>query len=323
MEALFSTNDEVRRKLLKPKVTEEEALSLLYDFYVADGFNLDEPQIVLPRAQVLQELVSYDDANFVVKVDGTKALLKIYNGVESEKYIAKHARKRARIMEESSEETGGGCVIDLHTAIYERLSDPKYYVTTGKNIPVTNITTLDENDNSDDNTVCIRELSVVSADQGPQQLVVRLQSWIYGTPLCDVKYFPIETLLDAGAWLARTDSALDELATSDPETLHESKRYFAWDGRNFADARSFIDHIDDNDKKQLVTNVLDAFQKTIIDGKEGEKLRMGINHGDFNDGNLIVGNDMLITGVIDFGDSVYRYVRGHVYKQKYKSMSAR
>lgn len=308
MEALLSTNDEVRRKLLKPKITEEEALSLLYDFYVADGFNLNDTQIVLPRAQVLQELVSYDDANFVVKVDGKKALLKIYNGVESEKYIAKHARKRARIMEES-EETIGGCVIDLHTAIYERLSDPKYNVTTGKNMPVKNILTPYENDNnttSDDNTVCIRELSVVSADQGPQQLVVRLQSWIYGTPLCDVKYFPIETLLDAGAWLGRMDSAFDELATSDPETLHESKRYFAWDGRNFADARSFIDHIDDNDKKQLVTNVLDKFQKTLIGGKEDEKLRMGINHGDFNDGNLIVGNDMLITGVIDFGDSVHR-----------------
>ena len=301
-----STNDEVRRKLLKPKVTEEEALSLLYDFYVADGFNLNDTQIVLPRAQVLQELVSYDDANFVVKVDGKKALLKIYNGVESEKYIAKHARKRARIMEES-DEAGGGCVIDLHTAIYERLSDPKYKVTTGKNIPVKNfITSYDDNNTSDDNSVCIREFSVVGADQGPQQLVVRLQSWIHGTPLCDVKYFPIETLLDAGAWLGRTDHAFDELAASDPETLHESKRYFAWDGRNFADARSFIDHIDDNDRKQLVTNVLDTFQKTLIDGKEGEKLRMGINHGDFNDGNLIIGNDMLITGVIDFGDSVYR-----------------
>ena len=293
----MSTNDEVRRKLLKPKVTEDEAASILIAFYAGAS------------VCVLQELVSYDDANFVVNVDDQKALLKIYNGVESEKYIAKHARKHARIIEESDDEAGGGggCIIDLHTAIYEHLSDPKYNVTTGKNIPI-HWSKHDENDNttSDDNTVCIRELSVVSADLGPQQLVIRLQSWIHGTPLCDVKYFPIETLIDAGAWLGRTDIAFDELAATDPETLHESKRYFAWDGRNFADARSFIDHIDDHNKKQLVTNVLDTFQKTLIDGKEGEKLRMGINHGDFNDGNLIVGNDMLITGVIDFGDSVYR-----------------
>ena len=267
----MSAGDEVRRKLLKPKVTEEEALSLLVDFYVADGFDLGTE---VPRAEVLQELVSYDDSNFVVKVDGEKALLKIYNGVESEKYIAKHARKRAKLENED-----GGCIIDLHTAIYAWLADTKYNVTTGKNIPVKNLTP-----DTDDDSVCVRELSVVSADQGPHQLVVRLQSWINGTPLCDVKYFPIETLLDAGAWLGRTDSAFDELAASDPETLHESKRYFAWDGRNLLDARSFIEHIDDADRRKLATSVLDEFQQTLIDGKECKKQCMGINHGDFNDG---------------------------------------
>jgi hypothetical protein len=278
-----ATHDEVRRKLLKPKVTEEEALSLLVDFYIADGFSLDG-HALLPRAEVLQELVSYDDANFLVKVDGEKALLKIYNGVESEKYIAKHAKKRARLEVTDTSGVDDGCIIDLHSAIYEHLSAPKYDVTTGKTIPVKNVT---PDCDTDDFSVCIRELSVVSADHCPQQLVVRLQSWVHGTPLCDVKYFPIETLLDAGACLGRICSAFDDLAISDSDLLQESKRYFAWDCRNLLNARPFIVHIDDVDRRKLVTNVLDEFQKTIIDGNEGEKLRMGINHGDFNDGNLV------------------------------------
>lgn len=276
-----ATGDEVRRKLLKPKVTEEEALSLLVDFYIADGFDSDAP---LPRAEVLQELVSYDDANFVVKVDGEKALLKIYNGVESEKYIAKHARKRAKLDVADDPDKDGGCIIDLHSAIYDHLSAPKYDVTTGSTIPVKNSTS---DCDTDDNSVCIRELSVISAAHGPQQLVVRLQSWVHGTPLCDVRWFPIETLLDAGACLGRICGAFDDLAASNPDTLQESKRYFAWDGRNLLDAKPFIVHIDDVDRRKLVTSVLDEFQKTMIEEKEGEKLRMGINHGDFNDGNLV------------------------------------
>ena len=266
---------------MKPKVTEEEALSLLVDFYIADGFDSDAP---LPRAEVLQELVSYDDANFVVKVDGEKALLKIYNGVESEKYIAKHARKRAKLDAADAFDKDGGCIIDLHSAIYVHLSAPKYDVTTGRTIPVKNSTS---DCDTDDNSVCIRELSVISTDHGPQQLVARLQSWVHGTPLCDVRWFPIETLLDAGACLGRICGAFDDLAASNPDTLQESKRYFAWDGRNLLDAKPFIVHIDDVDGRKLVTNVLDEFQKIIIEEKEGEKLRMGINHGDFNDGNLV------------------------------------
>lgn len=105
-------SDEIRRKLLKPKVRREirptaptvcdawgpcpfslspnllilplpitqvsadEALSLLIDFYVPDGFEKSD----VPRAEVLRQLDSYDDVNFLVKLDGQKALLKIHNG---------------------------------------------------------------------------------------------------------------------------------------------------------------------------------------------------------------------------------------------------
>lgn len=276
-----SSQDEVRRKLLKPKITADEALSILVDLYIADGFDVDAE---VPRVEVIQELDSYDDVNYLVKIDGEKALLKVHNGVESEQYIAAHARKRAKLTELDSPSTDGSksttsSIIDLHTSIYSHLaSNPKYNVTTGKTIPAKK---------SDNDSVCIRELSVVSPKHSPQHLVVRLQSWVHGSPLSSIDWCPIETLVDAGACLGRVCHALDDLASSDTDALSAAKRYFAWDGINLMDLKPYISHIDDVDRRQLVSNVIDEFEKIILDGKEGEKFRMGMLHGDFNDANIV------------------------------------
>lgn len=282
-------NDEVRRKLLKPKVTEEEALSILVDLYIPDGFDVE--RVELPRAHVLQTLDSYDDVNYLVKIDGTKAVLKIHNGVESEQYIAAHARKCAKLEEDDrpSNKDVGGSIIDLHTAIFSHLAMPKYNVTTGQTItPVRKSYSSDRRGEAEEYpSVCIRELSVVSSAHSPQQLVIRLQHYVEGTPLCSIPWFPIETLLDAGTCLGRMCHALEDLAALNSDALAASKRYHAWDGRNLLDAKPYIVHIDDVDRRKLVTNVIDEFQKTIIDGREFEKFRTGINHGDFNDGNLV------------------------------------
>ena len=53
------------------------------------------------------------------------------------------------------------------------------------------------------------------------------------------------------------------------------------------DIKPYISHIDDLDRRKLVTSVLDSFEKKFVEGNEGDKLRMGINHGDFNDGNIV------------------------------------
>lgn len=129
--------DEDRRKLLKPKVSPEEVLSILNEFYISDGQN----------AQVTRELDSYDDANFLVKIDGEKALLKIHNGVESEKYIKAHSGKRTKLNDGRS--AGDANIIDLHTAIFEHLAKPEFDVTTCKTIH-----------NTSQDAVSIKELPV-------------------------------------------------------------------------------------------------------------------------------------------------------------------
>lgn len=159
-------------------------------------------------------------------------------------------------------------------------------------------------------TVCLGCSQVVSLDHSPQNLVIRLCTWVQGIPLSSTKYFPLEVLVDAGAYLGRMCHAFDDLAASDAATLELSKRYHAWDGRNLVDAMRYVEHIDDLQRRKLVTSVIDTFRQVIIDGVEGDKFRMGINHADFNDANIIVGDNdhtgTRVTGAIDFGDTVYR-----------------
>ena len=120
-------------------------------------------------------------------------------------------------------------------------------------------------------------------------------------------------LVDAGTYLGRMCHALDKLAASDPATLEIAKRYHAWDGRHLVDAMQYVTYIDDTERRKLVTSVIDTFREMIIDGGECKKFRMGVNHGDFNDANIIVSDDdhtgLRVAGAIDFGDTVYRCVK--------------
>jgi len=306
----MGNEDEARRKLLKPKVTPEEALSILIDCYIPDGFG-SNPE--LPRCEVIQQLDSYDDINYLVKIDGEKALLKIHNGVESEHYIAAHVKKRARLQndaDDTNDPASRTSIIDLHTAIYEHLSTPKYNITTCRSIPVKNSSLSNNDDEDRDDCVCIRDLSVISEEHSPMQLVCRLQTWIHGTPLSDVKWCSIETLVDAGCYLGRMSHALDDLAASDKDVLQASKIYHAWDGRHIVDLEPYISHLDDDDRRKLIISIVDSFKKEIIESGEGDKFRMSINHADFNDANIIVSNvdgtGIKVSGAIDFGDTVHR-----------------
>lgn len=150
---MASNKDEDRRKLLKPKVSTEEVLSILNDFYVAGDAS----------AEVIRELDSYDDANYLVKIDGEKALLKIHNGVESEKFIRLHsARNKSETNIEEGESTHTETsIIDLHTALYDHLAKPEYNVTTCKTIPVKSHSSHKEDENR---SICIRELPVRPID---------------------------------------------------------------------------------------------------------------------------------------------------------------
>ena len=58
----------------------------------------------------------------------------------------------------------------------------------------------------------------------------------------------------------------------------------------------------------MVASVLEAFDRDIIQFGAAGSFRTGIIHGDFNDANILLDSSFQVAGVIDFGDSVERYV---------------
>ena len=208
------------------------------------------------------------------------------SGVESEQYItAQHWSKALKVDESntprstsSDDNQEGTSIIDLHTAIFEHLSSKPNIASAP--------TTIQPSGKRDD-VVSIRELPVHSPDHSPAQLVIRLQSWVEGRPLSAIQRCPIETLVDAGCVLGQLATALHELGEQSPSALKASTRYHAWDGRNFLDIQSYVGHIDSAEQRDMVTSVLESFRTVIVEGNEGSKFRMGINHGDFNDANIV------------------------------------
>ena len=273
-----SASAEEMRKLLKPNPSEGEVLVALSRTY---------PTMNL---KIVRELESYDDKNYLVQDaanGGTKYLAKIHNGVESLDYINKRSSPNGRTS-----------VIDLQNAIFSHL-DEVDGVTTSASVPPT--------DAEDGAVVSLHDLPVMSSTHSPSKLVVRLLTWVPGVPLSSVPSTSLtaESLADAGAYLGRLRRSLDDLAQTNANAVQASKRYHEWDGRNTLDLRNFTQYIADEDRRGLVTSILDAFRDTF--GEDGGKVDFptGILMGDYNDANIIIDGGK-VAGVIDFGDSVHR-----------------
>lgn len=225
--------------------------------------------------KIVKELDSYDDVNYLVQDcnDGTEYLAKIHNGVESLEYV-KNAKDSS---------------IFFQNALMQHLN--QHDIPTSSPIKVS----------SADKSLPLASLPVVS---GPaQDLVVRLLSWVPGRPMSSVPFLPMESLVDAGRFLGNLDSKLDIMT----ESCAAADRHHAWDGKNTLEVREYTKFIPDEQRRGMVESILDAFQRDIIDKKV--EFRTGILQADFNDANILVDNDLTVSGVIDFGDSVRRYVR--------------
>lgn len=328
-------SDEERRKLLKPAVTTEQAVTIIRNLYAADETD---------KIEILTQLESYDDVNFKVSLHDDTYLLKIHNGVESADFI--------RVYEAAgrSYKAKGhmGSVIHLQTAMMDLLSTndipTSAPVFTKEGIPVG-----------------IQDLPVVSTEHGLQPLVVRLLTWVPGKLMSAVPIMPIETLADCGRLLGRVHAVFNRLDESslqsisilqgatkgmkrraslldfaqeqEPERKEEmvvtdkirqaqmwkipasgldtslltaARRYHQWDGKHTSDLRNFCQYIPDEKRRAMILSIIDAFEQEIIDSGDAAEFRVGVNHGDFNDANILLNDDFTARGVIDFGDSTER-----------------
>jgi Ser/Thr protein kinase RdoA (MazF antagonist) len=149
-------------------------------------------------------------------------------------------------------------------------------------------------------------LPVVVKDHSPTDLVVRLLGWVPGRPMSTFPMLPLEALADAGRFLGRLSLCLSSLPTDE---LAAARRYHQWDGKNTADLKDFVQYVTDERKRSMVVSVVETFQTELIDsGVAEESFPKSLIHGDFNDANFLLNDDFCVTGVIDFGDSVERYV---------------
>jgi len=289
-------SDEEMRKLLKPVPAPDAVLEILQAHYAT-----------AVSCKVLQQLDSYDDCNYKVEIDGTFYLLKIHNGVESRDFL--------KVYEAAGRDYSkhAGSVIHLQNAIAETLAQ--------NGIPTASLVLPNSNSNNNGSQtttpVLIETLPVVSADHSPTQLVVKLLAWVPGRTLSSLQMLPLEVLAEAGRTLGRVDAALDRLggtSSSNGTTVQQqppdasiwtaARRYHQWDGRHTADLRPFVPCIADEKRRGLVESVLAAFERQRQEMETD--FRRGMNHGDFNDANILVDEDFHVSGVIDFGDSVER-----------------
>jgi Ser/Thr protein kinase RdoA (MazF antagonist) len=111
----------------------------------------------------------------------------------------------------------------------------------------------------------------------------------------------IETIADAGIFLGKLRTALDEF----PEPLPLSaKRFHAWDTKNISTLRKFTPFITHERRRSMVHRIIDDFETELL--PLSQKFPQGILHGDFNDANVLLDECCNVSAVIDFGDSIYR-----------------
>ena len=281
----LATNDEARRKRLKPLLAPDEVESILRVHYAGS----EEESV-----RVVRQLDSYDDVNYLVEVERVNFLFKVHNGVESEDFLQKS--------DPIDFYNSVSSVIHFQVAILEALQAqniPSYRSVppVGKSSPV-----------------LVKALPVVSGER--YDLVIRLLTWVEGHPMSGATFLPIESLVDAGYFLGRMDHALDTMSSShdtdhtdwwtSSSLLEPGRRFHQWDGKNTGELRKFLCYIHDDKRRCMVESIVDAFDSALARHAE---FRVGVNHADFNDANIIVGSDLRVVGVIDFGDSVERCVQ--------------
>jgi Ser/Thr protein kinase RdoA (MazF antagonist) len=268
-------SDEEMRKLLKPNPSEDQVVAALKESYAESG----------QEVKIVKELESYDDKNFWVEINGTPFLAKVHNGVESKDFL--------KLWKEES--AFNKSVIHLQNAIMEHLNN--HGISSSKpQKPIVG---------DSPTPASVHSLPVVSAEHSPCELVVRLLAWVPGRTMESFKTLPLETLADAGRFLGKLSHTLSSLESDE---FVAAKRYHQWDGKNTQDLKNFVDCIKDPRRRSMVESVVQAFTTDLIDSKVAEQFPKSLIHGDFNDANILLDDDCLVSGVIDFGDSVERYV---------------
>jgi len=331
-------SDEEMRKLLKPVPKPEDILKILQASYASSPSSSSSSS-----CKVLQQLDSYDDSNFKVEIDSKPFLLKVHNGVESRDFIkvyeaaGKDYYKKGHA---SSVIHFQNAIIDTlaqNDIPTSAVVPPNTTTSTASTSPVL-IETLPVMSEPHSPTPLVvkllewlpgRPMSSVPllplealADAGRTlgRVHAALDQLSPDSPLDKIRKAETAEFRKSMTWAAGTLPLLDDPdrknninhdnnnnnkttpTPPDASIMTAARRFHQWDGKHTAELRTFTHCIHDEKRRGLVESVVDAF----VDQLQNTPFRSGINHGDFNDANIMVDQDFAVSGVLDFGDSVER-----------------
>lgn len=129
--------------------------------------------------------------------------------------------------------------------------------------------------------------------------IYRLLSFVEGAFLAEANhtYGLFESL---GQFMAVIDLSLTGFRNAGIE-----RRRLEWDLQNLASLKSLADKISDATKRKLVKHFFIQWESNVF--PKLSALRQSIIHNDGNDWNILTDNNE-VTGIIDFGDSVYTHL---------------
>ncbi|XP_030647449.1 hydroxylysine kinase-like [Chanos chanos] len=152
----------------------------------------------------------------------------------------------------------------------------------------------------------LMSLEEIDCGFGTQKYLVRLLTYLPGTVVAKVPTSP-QVLYEVGKLAARLDKVLNEM---DHPNLNALQREgFIWNLSNVPLLEQYLHALDGKPVQKIVKSVIEQYKSEVVPNLSS--FRKCINHGDFNDHNVLVEPDgpsnYKISGILDFGDMSQGY----------------
>ncbi|KAJ8278839.1 hypothetical protein COCON_G00059050 [Conger conger] len=149
----------------------------------------------------------------------------------------------------------------------------------------------------------LMSLENIDCGHGSQKYLVRLLTYLPGTTIAKIPCSP-HMLFQVGRTAATMDTILQKMEHPKLEALQRGN--FLWKLSNVHMLEPYLPALEGEDDKRIVKDILKMFQTQVL--VNVSSFRKCINHGDFNDLNILVEPDTQypsghkISGILDFGD---------------------
>ncbi|KAM4739459.1 hydroxylysine kinase isoform 2-T3 [Anableps anableps] len=147
----------------------------------------------------------------------------------------------------------------------------------------------------------LMSLEEMDCGYGCQKYLVRLLTYLPGVTISKVPV-PPKLLYETGRTAARMDEVLQKM--EHPHLSILQRENFIWSLSNICLLEGYMSVLDGDSLQEVVKSVIHQYKNSVIPKRSN--FRKCINHGDFNDLNVLVQPDdnhgHKISGILDFGD---------------------